>query len=332
MAMIMLPYVGAKAARKELSAPALRMRSASEAAVRVFAAEMPGALNDVPTPITELTVRTIMAIAEMNRRGIDSSNNDLCWVTGDTNKGQMSRLLARLQRLELAENISLNGGGRGVAKAWRLTARGKELERAIGQEVAAAARVARDLPEALRGHLDYRAVAVLRVIGDQPWLTSREVAARAGAGDEAQIARLLAHLAELGLAASVRDVHFNGTPNVWRLTASGEELHSAIGRETPAPPRSRALDLMWESGGRLSRRAVSTLRVIAVEPGLSNREIAPGVPIGNENIMSQILARLARRGLIENTRNGGRVNVWQLTPAGERLERAIREETLAAGW
>ena len=329
MAMIMLPYVGAKAARREVSAPALRMRSASEAAVRVCAAEMSGALKDLPAPITELTVRTIMAIAEMNGRGIHPSNNDLCWVTGDTNKGQMSRLLARLQRLELAENVSRNGDGQGGANAWRLTARGKELERVIGQEVAAAARVLRDVPEAFRGRLDYRAVPVLRVIGDQPWLTSREVAARAGAGDEAQIARLLAHLAELGLAESVRDAHFNGTPNVWRLTAYGEALYSAIGRETPAPPRSRALDLMWESGGRLNDRAVAVLRVIAAEPGLSNYEIGVRVGIGNENITSQLLARLARRGLVENTRNGGKYNVWGLTAAGERLERAIREEICA---
>jgi len=330
MALIMLPYVGMKAARKELSAPALRMRSASEAAVRVTAAEMSGALKDLPAPITELTVRTIMVIAEMNGRGIHPSNNDLCWATGDTNKGQMSKLLSRLQGLDLIENTSPNGNGQGGANAWRLAARGRELERVIRQEVAAAARVTRNLPEAFRGRLDHRAVPLLRVIGEQPWLTSREVAARAGVEDEAQIARLLAHLAELGLAVSVRDVHFNGTPNVWRLTASGEELDRAIGREASAPARSVALDLMWESGGRLNDRAVLVLRVIAAEPGLSNNEIGLRVGISNENIICQLLARLARRGLMENTRNGGRVNVWRLTPSGEELERAIREETPAA--
>ena len=326
MAMIMLPYVGMKAARKEVSAPALRMRSASEVAVGVCAAEMSGALKDLPTPITELTVCTIMVIAEMNGRGIHPSNNDLCWATGDTNKGQMSKLVSRLQGLDLIENTSQNGNGQGGANAWRLTVCGRELERVIAQEVAAAARVACNVPEAFRGRLDYRAVPVLRVIGEQPWLTGREVALRAGIEDPAQISKLLAHLEELGLAESVRDVHFNGTPNVWRLTASGEELDRAIGRETPAPPRSLALDLMWESGGRLNDRAVSVLTVIGAEPGLSNNEIGVRVGISNENITSQLLARLARRGLMENTRNGGRVNVWRLTASGERLERAIREE------
>lgn len=105
-----------------------------------------------------------------------------------------------------------------------------------------------------------------------------------------------------------------------------------IGREAPRPPRSRALDLMWESGGRLSHRAVLVLRVIAAEAGLSNHEIALRLPISNENIVCKVLAGLLGRGLIENTRNGGRVNVWRLTPSGERLERAIRDETLAAGW
>src|ERR1039458_1037559 len=92
---------------------------------------------------------------------------------------------------------------------------------------------------------------------------------------------------------------------------------------TVAPARSVALDLMRASGGRLRHRAVSVLRVVGTEPGLSNREVAVRVGIGDENNMSRHLARLARRGLIENTRNGGRYNVWRLTASGEELERAV---------
>ena len=86
---------------------------------------------------------------------------------------------------------------------------------------------------------------------------------------------------------------------------------------------------MWQSGGRLSDDAVSVLRVSAAEPGLSNNEIALRVGISDQNSMSQLLARLARRGLIENTRTQGRYNVWQLTAAGIELESAIRQETPA---
>jgi len=170
---------------------------------------------------------------------------------------------------------------------------------------------------------------VLGVIADQPWLHTGELAVRAGVEDLAELSTLLAHLAGLGLVAGVRDVHFRGTPNAWRLTPSGERLDRAIGRETPAPPRSVALDLMWASGGRLSDDAISLLRVVGPEPGLSNKEIALRLGITDENTSSQLLARVARRGLIENTRSGGRYNVWRLTAAGDELESAIREETPA---
>lgn len=86
---------------------------------------------------------------------------------------------------------------------------------------------------------------------------------------------------------------------------------------------------MWQSGGRLSGDAISVLRVSAAEPGLSNNDIALRVGITNENSMSQLLARLARRGLMENTRTRGRFNVWQLTATGKELESAIRLETPA---
>jgi hypothetical protein len=37
--------------------------------------------------------------------------------------------------------------------------------------------------------------------------------------------------------------------------------------------------------------------------------------------------RLARFALIENTRTRGRENEWQLTPAGNELETAIRDDS-----
>jgi DNA-binding MarR family transcriptional regulator len=73
------------------------------------------------------------------------------------------------------------------------------------------------------------------------------------------------------------------------------------------------------------------LRLIGADPGLSNNEIALRVGIKGKGDASSLLARLARHGLIENTRTGGRENVWQLTASGRELETAIRHENPDAG-
>ena len=131
MAMIVAPYMGTKAARKELLAPGMRLRAAGDVAMTVSATERVGALKDLPIRLTELTVCTLAAIAQLNATGVQPSNNDVCWATGDTNKGQISRLLQRLERLELIENTSANGNGQGGPNAWRLAPRGEELARRL---------------------------------------------------------------------------------------------------------------------------------------------------------------------------------------------------------
>jgi DNA-binding MarR family transcriptional regulator len=85
--------------------------------------------------------------------------------------------------------------------------------------------------------------------------------------------------------------------------------------------------LIWSlRGGRLNHRVVSVLRVIAANPGLSNNDTALRVGIEGKGDASALLTRLARFGLIENTRTRGRENEWQLTPAGKELETAIRHD------
>ncbi|HTC71939.1 MAG TPA: helix-turn-helix domain-containing protein, partial [Solirubrobacteraceae bacterium] len=268
--------------------------------------------------LAQSMLRIIVAEPELNNRQLASR-------AGIRSDGQASRLLGRLQRLGLIENVRDRRFG---AKAWRLTGTGEDLEEKIGRRAeACASPSAFDLPPELRRRLDDRAVLMLRVIGDQPWLRGAEVAARAGLQDDTRAARLLATLSDLKLAVGEREPHQRGTPKVWRLTAAGEQLHQTVERGAPAPARSVALELMWSSGGRLGETAVAALRVIGGEPGLSNNEIAAQVGISDENSASQLLARLARRGLLENTRNGGRCNAWQLTTRGEQLERAIWQET-----
>ncbi len=139
MAMIVLPYLGARAARKELSAPGSRVRFGGEAEVRIPAKAMPKLLKDPSVRITERTLCVIMAIADANGRGALPSNSDVGWAAGDIDKGQISKALRRVERLGLIENVSTNGGGQGGTNAWRLTAAGDELARTLGSPVRARA-------------------------------------------------------------------------------------------------------------------------------------------------------------------------------------------------
>lgn len=316
MSFIVLPFLGVGAARRELSRP-LDATSAQQGGMALDWLQEPGGR---PNHSAVSVLKVIAAEPGLNNVEVAlraSLNKD---------PAQVSRLLLRTARLGLIENTRERGAH---ANAWRLTSSGAEHEAALRRDAAAAASMAVEVPEEFGGRMDHRLLALVRVIADQPWLHTSELAARAGVEDLAELSALLAHLAKLGLVAGVRDVHFRGTPYAWRLTPSGERLDRAIGRESPAPPRSVALDLMWASGGRLSDDAISVLRVLGPEPGLSNREIALRLGITDENSSSQLLAGVARRGLIENTRTGGRYNVWRLTVAGEKLEGAIRQETPA---
>jgi DNA-binding MarR family transcriptional regulator len=317
MSFIVLPFLGVHAARRELSRP-------------VDATSLKGnpALDWLYQPRGRPNHNAISVLKVIaSEPGL---NNIEVALRASLNQdpGQVSRLLSRMARFGLIVN-TLAAQPHGRKRAWQLTASGEQLEAAIGREAALAASTAVDVPEEFGGRMDYQAVCVLRVIAGQPWLTSREIRQCAALEDPARIPKVLTHLEGLGLVTSAREAHRKGTPKVWLLTAAGEKLEAAIGRDTPPPPRSLAVDLMWQSGGRLSDDAVSVLRVSAAEPGLSNNGIALQVGITNENTMSQLLARLVRRGLMENTRTQGRYNVWLLTPTGKELESAIRRETPA---
>lgn len=71
------------------------------------------------------------------------------------------------------------------------------------------------------------------------------------------------------------------------------------------------------------------LRVIGEAPGLSNGEVGQRVGVEPSDTISWVLARLARRGLIENALDAPapfQPNSWQLTAAGIDLDAAIRDE------
>ncbi len=316
---MVLPFLGARVARSELQSSAGTV-SPSSAGVSAESLQGPGRR---PSHRREIEALEVLA----GEPGL--SNAQVGSRMGIADPAHVSRLLARLARHGLIENTPALG--RPGSKAWRLTVVGEQLRAEARMEACTPAGMIPDLPRELAGRLDFWAVCVLRAVAEQSWLTSSEVAARAGVDDPAQISRLLTLLTGLGLVKSVREAHRKGTPKVWRITDRGRELDAMIGRDAPAPARSRARDLMWQSGGRLGGPAIAVLRVGAAEPGLSNGAIAERVGITDASSMSQLLARLAGRGLIENARNGGRENAWVLTAAGTALQDAIRQEAPAPG-
>jgi AcrR family transcriptional regulator len=122
MSLIVLPYLGVAAARKELHAqspPSARL-------------ERPSPTTSDQDPLAglniRLTYRTVCALAVIAAHP-GASNREIAERCGIVDQGQISKLLNRLAALELVEN---HGAGQphGCANAWRLTARGAQLERA----------------------------------------------------------------------------------------------------------------------------------------------------------------------------------------------------------
>jgi len=124
MAMIVHPYLGAAAARRELERPA---RSASSPTVPT--AKDP--FKDLSIRFTYRTARVLATIAAEGERGSHPSNRLIADSAEVADEGQMSRLLTRLQRSGLIENRA-DGCVKGEPNAWALTERGEAIQAAIG--------------------------------------------------------------------------------------------------------------------------------------------------------------------------------------------------------
>jgi AcrR family transcriptional regulator len=119
MGVIVLPYLGPGAAQKELHKPAPQIQRKKRARTR-------DPLEGLDMRLTYRTVRVLMAIADH----ADASNRLIAEASGISDQGQISKLLARLESLGLARNTG-QGHPKGAPNAWRLTARGQEVEGAI---------------------------------------------------------------------------------------------------------------------------------------------------------------------------------------------------------
>jgi AcrR family transcriptional regulator len=123
MAMIVLPYLGPAAARRELARPLPAARYTS----RRSAPANP--LHELEMRLTYRTVRVLMAVAA----NPGSSNRVVGSGSGISDQGQISKLLARLHGLGLVENTGA-GPARGEPNAWTLTAEGWDVHAAIAQQ------------------------------------------------------------------------------------------------------------------------------------------------------------------------------------------------------
>jgi AcrR family transcriptional regulator len=122
MSIIVLPYLGATAASRELARPLIEPARLKPIIGSVCHRDPLEGLN---IRMTYRTIRVLATLAE--RPGI--SNREVAADSGIVDQGQISKLLNRLARLTLIEN---HGAGplSGGANAWRLTPRGAQIERA----------------------------------------------------------------------------------------------------------------------------------------------------------------------------------------------------------
>jgi AcrR family transcriptional regulator len=124
MNMIVLPYLGSDAARRELERPAGEVTS-SELGHK--AALNP--LEGIDIRLTYRALKVLSAIAD--QPGL--SNRAVGDRADGVNESHIAKMLGRLARVGLIESTA-QGQVNGGANAWRLTPRGKEVERKIGRE------------------------------------------------------------------------------------------------------------------------------------------------------------------------------------------------------
>ncbi len=121
MSMIVLPYLGARAASSELTRkppPLPKRRRPPRRSVR-------DPLEGLDMRLTYRTVRVLTFIGEHP----GASNREIAEGAGITDQGQISKLLTRLERLQLVHNVG-EGQIMGSSNEWYLTDRGVQVERA----------------------------------------------------------------------------------------------------------------------------------------------------------------------------------------------------------
>jgi AcrR family transcriptional regulator len=132
MGMIVLPYLGPAAARREQMMPTPKAPAPSQSGplLRMLPSEDP--LQGLPMRWTYRTARVMQGISELP----GASNREVADYAGIHDQGQVSKLLARLQRLGLIANAG-DGRLKGEPNAWRLTPRGDQVTQRLHMSASA---------------------------------------------------------------------------------------------------------------------------------------------------------------------------------------------------
>lgn len=126
MGMIVLSYQGVAAARREQARPVLAARRGVPRTPAKPTVATADPLGGVTMRLTYRTARVLEGIADH----AGASNRQISEYAGIRDPGQVSKLLRRLETLELLVNAS-GGHAKGEPNAWTLTAKGEQVARSI---------------------------------------------------------------------------------------------------------------------------------------------------------------------------------------------------------
>jgi DNA-binding MarR family transcriptional regulator len=122
MSMLVLPYLGAGAARRELA----RATPVVMPVRMVRSRGLVDPFKDAGMRLTYRTVRVLMAVAEQP----GASNRTVGDIAEIRDQGQISKLLGRLHRAGMLTN-TIPGTGQGAPNAWKLTPSGQNVIQSI---------------------------------------------------------------------------------------------------------------------------------------------------------------------------------------------------------
>lgn len=125
--MIVLPYSGAGAARRELERPVPALLSETSHEPREAPRSTGDPLEGVPMRLTYRTTRVLEGVGAHP----GASNRQVAENAGIGDQGQVSKLLRRLQRLGLLTNQGEGAHAKGEPNAWMLTPRGEQFTQSI---------------------------------------------------------------------------------------------------------------------------------------------------------------------------------------------------------